>query len=304
MRSASTRVRPRPTQRRRRGRERTLRGRAGRAAIGRSDGGRRLRRDRGGKRSRRLHRGDPRAPARLASRARRARRAGRHLPELGLHPDEGAATRFRDPAPAAPSRCLWLPGKRRALRPRQAGGPFARGRQATLGRREAPDEEERDSGVRGTRARGGEGSRRGRARGSGRIGAESAAHRARDRSPRARAARNRSRWRAHLDLQGGDASGELPQLAAGGGLGRDRRRVRELLPRPRRRGDAGRDPAPDPPGRRRGDRRSGAQGLSPGRACGFAPGRHSSRRRARRGSGRRRAARRGRRDGSVCASSA
>ena len=72
---------------------------------------------------------------------------------------------------------------------------------------------------------------------------------------------HRARWRAHLDLQGGDASEEPAGLAAGGGLGRDRRRVRELLPRPRRRGDAGRDPAPDPPGRGRGDRRRGAQGL-------------------------------------------
>ena len=54
---------------------------------------------------------------------------------------------------------------------------------------------------------------------------------------------------------------QLPGVAAGGGIGRDRRRVRELLPGPRLRGDAGRDPAADPPGRGRRDRGGRAAGV-------------------------------------------
>ena len=67
----------------------------------------------------------------------------------GCIPDQGAAARLRDPAPAAQPRRLRLPGERRALRSREDGGALARGREAALGGREAPDEEERDPGLRG-----------------------------------------------------------------------------------------------------------------------------------------------------------
>ncbi len=51
----------------------------------------RLRHRRDRRRAGRLRGGDPRRAARQASPLRRARQARRHLPELGLHPDQGAA---------------------------------------------------------------------------------------------------------------------------------------------------------------------------------------------------------------------
>ena len=46
---------------------------------------------------------DPRGAARPEDRDRRARPAGRHLPQLGLHPDQGAAALVGDLAPDAPA---------------------------------------------------------------------------------------------------------------------------------------------------------------------------------------------------------
>ncbi len=51
------------------------------------------------------------------------------------------------------------------------------------------------------------------------------------------------------------------EVAAGGRLGRDRHRVRELLSRPRRRGDGGRGARPRPAGRGRGDLGLRPQGV-------------------------------------------
>ena len=56
--------------------------------LGRSD-------HRNRRRAGRLCRGDPRGAARHEDGGRRARAAGRHLPQLGLHPDQGAAAHRR-----------------------------------------------------------------------------------------------------------------------------------------------------------------------------------------------------------------
>jgi pyruvate/2-oxoglutarate dehydrogenase complex dihydrolipoamide acyltransferase (E2) component len=56
------------------------------------------------RRAGRLCRGDPRGAARHEDRGGRARASGRHLPQLGLHPDQGAAALLRDQPPAAACR--------------------------------------------------------------------------------------------------------------------------------------------------------------------------------------------------------
>ena len=60
----------------------------------------------------------------------------------------------------------------------------------------------------------------------------------------AQLARARARWRASVDLQGGDGAAGDPQIAAGRRLGRDRHRIRQLLPRHGRRGDGRRSARP------------------------------------------------------------
>ena len=60
-----------------------------------------LRPDRDRRRPRRLRRRDPRRAARHEGRAGRARAPGRHLPQLGLHPDQGAAALRRGAGPDA-----------------------------------------------------------------------------------------------------------------------------------------------------------------------------------------------------------
>ena len=71
------------------------------------------------RRARRLCRRDPRRPARHEDRDRRARAPGRHLPQLGLHPDQGAAALGRGQGAAAPPGRLRLRRRERQLRPRQ-----------------------------------------------------------------------------------------------------------------------------------------------------------------------------------------
>ena len=61
-----------------------------------------------------------------------------------------------------------------------------------------------------------------------------------------------ARRQADLDLQRGDGAAGVAEVAAGDRLGRDRHRVRELLPHPGRRGDGGRGARPHPAGRGRG----------------------------------------------------
>ena len=69
-----------------------------------------LRPDRGRRRAGRLCRGDPGGAARHEDGAGRARASRRHLPELGLHSDQGAAAHLGDLPPAAPSRRIRLLG--------------------------------------------------------------------------------------------------------------------------------------------------------------------------------------------------
>ncbi len=82
---------------------------AGGAVVGhrgRCSDGRCVRRGGDRRRARRLCGGDPRQPARARHRHRRAREPRRHLPELGLHPDQGAAEDRRDLRHAGPPRRL------------------------------------------------------------------------------------------------------------------------------------------------------------------------------------------------------
>ena len=64
-------------------------------------------------------------------------------------------------------------------------------------------------------------------------------------------ARARAGRRTGLDLSRGHGAARHARLPAGDRIGSDRHRVREFLPRPRRRGDGGRDPGPYSSGRRR-----------------------------------------------------
>ncbi len=74
-------------------------------------------------------------------------------------------------------------------------------------------------------------------------------------------ARHRAGQEADLDLFRSHGSGKNAEVAARDRLGRDRHRVRELLPDARQRSDGRRSAAADPAGRGRGDRRLRAQAL-------------------------------------------
>ena len=74
----------------------------------------------------------------------RARAPGRHLPQLGLHPDQGAAALVGDFSPDAPGEGVRAEGGERRLRHRRRGDALAGGGQAAVGRRRLPDEEEQD----------------------------------------------------------------------------------------------------------------------------------------------------------------
>ena len=79
---------------------------------------------------------------------RRARASRRHLPQLGLHPDQGAAALLGDQPPAASPRRIRFRRRQHPLRPDEGGEALARRRQAALQRRRLPDEEEQGHGVR------------------------------------------------------------------------------------------------------------------------------------------------------------
>ena len=84
------------------------------------------------------------APARLQDGHRRARLPGRHLPQLGLHPDQGAAALGRGlPLPAA-RQGLRPDGREGRLRCQGGRGALAQGGRAAQRRRRLPDEEEQD----------------------------------------------------------------------------------------------------------------------------------------------------------------
>ena len=68
----------------------------------------------------------------------------RHLPQLGLHPDQGAAPLGRDLPLHGARQGLRPLGQGRELRPGRGGEALARRRGAALERRRVPDEEEQD----------------------------------------------------------------------------------------------------------------------------------------------------------------
>ena len=172
--------------------------------------------------SRRLRHGHPRRPARLQDGHRRARLSRRHLPQLGLHPHQGAAALGRGlPLPAA---CQGLRplGREGRLRCQGGGRALAQGGRAPQHRRRLPDEEEQDRRDLGRGDHRGAGQDRrqglqergaeGRAR-AGQLPGQ--AHHRRDRSPSARAAGHRARQEAGVDLLRGDGAAGDPEVAAG-----------------------------------------------------------------------------------------
>ena len=182
----------------------------------------------------RLCRRDPRGAARHEGGGGRERASRRHLPQLGLHPDQGAAALGRDLALDPARRRLRLHGQGRDLRPEEDRRALAQGGEAALERRRLPAEEEQGRGVRRLRQAGGRAGRRtqgrrheGRQAGRGSRGK---ARHPRHRRAGAHAAGAGARRQAGLDLQGSDGSGQPAEVAAGRRLGRDRHRIRELLP--------------------------------------------------------------------------
>ena len=95
----------------------------------------------------------------------------------------------------------------------------------------------------------------------GRRHPEGAAHHPGDRRPRAPASRYRGRRQADLVVQGSHGAAHVPEIAAGDRLGRDRHRIRQLLPQHGRAGHRCRSPAARPAGRGRGNLRLRPQGV-------------------------------------------
>ncbi len=189
---------------------------------------------------------DPGGAARLQDRDRRARVSRRHLPQLGLHPDQGAPALGRDlPLPAA-RQGLWALGREGRVRPVGRRQALARRLEAAQRRRRLPDEEEqgeRDLGRgRDRRARQSHGQGRQERSPQGHARARQLsgqAHHPRDRRAPARAARARAGPEAGVDLFRGDGARAHAEIAAGHRLRRDRHRVRLVLSHARRRGDGG-----------------------------------------------------------------
>ncbi|CAA9532702.1 MAG: Dihydrolipoamide dehydrogenase of pyruvate dehydrogenase complex, partial [uncultured Sphingomonadaceae bacterium] len=225
-----------------------------------------------GLRPRRLCGRDPGVPARAQDSHRRARAAGRRLPELGLHSHQGLAQvgrAVRDPV--APEG-LWAVRREAGLRLRGRRAAFARGGQTAQRRRRLPHEEAQD---RGHRRPGAVRARRGRPGGcgqveQGRLGAS---------RPRQVGDPGHGRPRAHpspdrdgagrgadLDLSRGHDAEVRAQVPGGDRLRRDRHRIRQLLPGAGRGGHGDRGAGPDPAGRGRRDRKGRAQGVREARA--------------------------------------
>ena len=121
-----------------------------------------LRSHRRRRRAGRLCGGDPGRPARPQDRAGRARASRRHLPQLGLHPDQGVAAHVGNLPPDAACRRFRPVGGQCFLRYRQGGETLAQGCRPAQRRRQASDEEEQGRGVRRPRPAGrqGQGRRR------------------------------------------------------------------------------------------------------------------------------------------------
>ena len=112
----------------------------------------------------------------------------------------------------------------------------------------------------------GEGQAVGDRRGREGDGACRQAHHRRHRRAGPRPAVRQGRRQAHLDLSPRDDAAGNADRAAGHRLGRDRDRVRELLQRPGRQGDGGRDARPHRAGRGCGGQRASSRSSSPSRA--------------------------------------
>ncbi len=200
--------------------------------------------------------------ARHEDRDRRARKSRRHLPQLGLHPDQGAAAILRNLSSAAPAGRVRLFRQGHLLRREKDRRALAQGGGQTVGRRRLPDEEAQDHRVR--RHREAEGQGRHRADGQGRqaaAGSHRQEHHPRDRSPRPHAARPRTRRQADLDLSRSHGARRHAEIAAGRRLGRDRHGVRQLLPHARGEDHGRRSAGPHPACRGRGGLRIRPQGL-------------------------------------------
>ena len=158
-------------------------------------------------RPRRLCHRHPRRAARLQDRDRRARLSRRHLPQLGLHPDQGAAALGRNLSLHAARQGLRAEGRQCRLRRRGRGQALARGVEAAQRRRRLPDEEKQSLGHLGRgrdrRARQGHGEsveERSAERRARRRHLSGQAHHHRHRRAAARAARARARQETGLDL--------------------------------------------------------------------------------------------------------
>ena len=176
--------------------------------------------------------------------------ARRHLPQLGVHPDQGVAPLGRGPAQYEARQGLRAQRRTmcRPICPRSSRASRG-GRQAAQSGRHAPDEEEQDRGAHG---RPGTITAPGKIDVNGDKGKEtlSAKHiiiatgaRARD-LPFAPADGKRVWTYRHAMTPP-----EMPSRAAGHRLGRDRDRIRQLLQRHGRQGDGGRNARPHRPGR-------------------------------------------------------
>ena len=166
-------------------------------------------------RPRRLRDRHPRGAARLQDRHRRARLSRRHLSELGLHPDQGAAALGRDLSLHAARQGLWAESRQYRLRPEGRGRALARRLQAAQRRRRLPDEEEQSvdhlGRGRDRRARQGDGEglqERSAERRARRRRLSGQAHHHRYRRAAARAARPRARQETGLDLFRGDGAAD------------------------------------------------------------------------------------------------
>ena len=101
-----------------------------------------VRLDRRRSRARRLRRRDPRGAARHAHRDHRAIVSRRHLPQLGLHSDQGAASLGRGFARGADGGCFRHRRAGRASRSRRGRRALARSGGRALHRRRLPAQEE------------------------------------------------------------------------------------------------------------------------------------------------------------------
>ena len=200
----------------------------------------------------------PRRAARFYDRHRRARLSGRHLPELGLHPDQGAAALGGDFSLHAARQGLRACRRARSLTIRSAvvkrsravakrlndgvGFLMKKNKVAVIWG-EADDRRARQNHREGRQERSAEG--RARAR---RVSGQ--AHHRRHRRAAARAARHRAGQETGLDLFRGHGAGPHAEVAAGHRLRRHRHRIRLVLSHARRRGDGRRGAAANPARRR------------------------------------------------------